>query len=125
MYELLECGFCGADTRSITTDIGTKEEVEVSRFWASIFSFKRSRRIEARSVLHPELRNWDAAKLLQFAEFLGELDESTPDRRLESGTQVLMRLAETIHHLSASQRRAVNCAIFGLRSPETAYNLEN
>jgi hypothetical protein len=124
MYELLECGFCGTDVRSITTDVGTKEEVEVSRFWASIYSFKRSRRIEARSVLHPELRNWDSAKLLQFAEFLGELDESAPDRRLESGTQVLIR-PEAIHHLSASQRRAVNCAIFGLRSPETGYNLEN
>jgi hypothetical protein len=118
MHRLLECDACGRDLRSIPAAPGSDEQIEVSRFWASIYSFKPRKRMEARSMLSPEVRNCDAAKLLKFAEFLGEFDESARRRRLESGTVVLKRLAQTIDHLSASQRRAVERAIADLQSPE-------
>jgi hypothetical protein len=116
MHRLLECNACGHDLRTVPAALGSDEQIEVSRFWASIYSFKPQRRMEARSMLDPEVRNFDATKLLKFAEFLGEFDGPAGHRRLESGTLVLKRLAQTMNHLSASQRRAVERAIVDLLS---------
>ncbi|MFG3593050.1 hypothetical protein [Bradyrhizobium sp. RDI18] len=118
MYRLLECDACGRDLRSIPAALGTDEEIEVSRFWASMYSFKPWKRMEARLMLDPEVRNYDVAKLLKFAEFLGELDESARRPRIGGGTLVLKRLAQTMDHLPESQRRPVERAILDLPSPK-------
>jgi hypothetical protein len=67
-------------------------------------------------MLYADIQKCDAAKLLKFAEFLSELDESARRPNIESGTLVLKRLAQTVNHLSESRRRAVECAIVDLVS---------
>jgi hypothetical protein len=114
MYRFLECGACGRDVRSIPAALGTNEQIEVSRFWASMYSFKPQKRMEVRAMLHPDIRKCDVAKLLKFAEFLGELDSSARNRRLETGTLVLKGLTQRIDRLSVIQRRAVERAIVDL-----------
>jgi hypothetical protein len=116
MHHMLECAACGEDLRSIPAVLGTNEEIDVSRFWASMYSLKARKRMEARAMLYPEIRNFDPARLLKFAGCLGELDGAARRPRIESGTLVLARLAQTINHLSESQRRAVERAILDLQS---------
>jgi hypothetical protein len=118
MHRLLECEACGHDLRTIPAALGSEEQIEVSRFWASIYSFKPEKRMEARAMLDPEVRNSDAAKLLKLAECLGDLDDSGCRPRLGCGTLVLKRLAQTMGHLSESQRRAVERAKMDLLSPK-------
>jgi TniQ len=116
MHRLLECNACGRNLGTIAAALGNDEQLEVSRFWASIYSLKHQKRMEARSMLDPEIRNCDAAKLLKFTEFLGELDKPAHRSRIETGTLVLKRLGQTIDHLSEIQRRAVEQAILDITS---------
>ena len=75
--------------------MGTDEEIKVSRFWASIYSLKPRKRIEARSMLKPAVRDCDPAKLVQFAEFVGAIRELAPYGGLHTGTLLLMGLPNT------------------------------
>ena len=111
MHRLLECDSCGADLRSIPTAMGTEEEIKVSRFWASMYSLKPRKRIEARSMLYPAVRDCDPAKLVQFAEFVGAIRELAPCGGLHTGTLILTGLPQSVEQLSVSWRRAVERAM--------------
>ena len=111
MHRLLECDSCGTDLRSIPTAVGTDEEIKVSRFWASMYSLKPRKRIEARSMLHPAVRDCDPAKLVQFAEFVGAIRELAPSGGLHTGTLILTGLPQSVGQLSVSWRRAVERAM--------------
>jgi hypothetical protein len=116
MHELLECGSCGQDIRSIPAAVGTSDEIEVSRFWASIYSSKASKRIEARSILEPALKDCDPVQLLNIAEFLGTVDEFASDRRIESGTLILKAWPQSGHRLAAWRRGCVERTMLGFLS---------
>jgi TniQ len=116
MHELLECGSCGQDIRLIPAAVGTSDEIEVSRFWASIYSFKASKRIEARSMLDPALKDCDSVQLLNIAEFLGTVDEFASDRSVESGTLILKGWPQSGHHLAAWRRGSAERTMLGFLS---------
>jgi hypothetical protein len=118
MHRLLECDSCGTDLRSISTAMGTDEEIKVSRFWASMYSLKPHKRIEARTMLYPAVRNCDPAKLMQFVEFVGAIRELAPHGGLNAGTLILTGLPHSAQQLSVNWRRAVKRAMVEFLSLE-------
>lgn len=123
MNDFMECGACMQDIRSIPTARGTSDELEVSRFWASIYSFKTHRRIEARSTLDPAVRDCDPAVLLHVAEFLGTLDAPSMNRTIEKGTLILKGWPQSIRGLAVDRRGAVERAVYDLLSSNRRFSV--
>jgi hypothetical protein len=98
--------------------MGTDEEIKVSRFWASMYSLKPQKRIEARTVSYPAVRNSDPAKLMQFAAFVGTIRELAPLGGLNTGTLILAGLPRSIEQLPANWRPAVERAMVEFLSLE-------
>jgi hypothetical protein len=98
--------------------MGTEEEIKVSRFWASMYSLKPRKRIEARSMLYPAVRDCDPAKIVQFAEFVGAIRELAPCGGLHTGTLILTGLPHSVEQLSVSWRRAARNGFY----PRNSYS---
>lgn len=113
MHELLECGLCRQDVRSMPTVLGTSEEIEVSRFWASIYSFKAGKRSEVRCMLDPAVKDCDPVQLLNIAEFLGTVDEFGTAHNPVIGSLILKKWPQSASHLVAWRRDAVERTILG------------
>lgn len=120
MHQLLECSACGRDIRSIPAVLGSERQVEVSRFWASMYSFKPQKRMEARSALYSPIRDCDPAQLMRLAEHLGSVQELARPLGLESGTLLLKELPRSVDRVSPSLRSAIERTIDRIRATPAA-----
>lgn len=117
MHRLLECSACGRDMRLVPAVLGSERQLEVSRFWASMYSFKPHKRLEVRSTLYSPIRDCDPARLMRLAEYLGSVEELADPLGLESGTLLLKGLPESVKQVvSPSWRSAVKQTIDRIRT---------
>jgi hypothetical protein len=123
MHELLECGFCGQDIRSIPAAVGTSDEIDASQFWASIYSSNASKRLEARANLAPALKECDPVQLLKIAEFLGTINECPSVKRMERGTLDLKKKwPQSGHRLVAWRRSCVERTMLRFVAQNTGFS---
>ncbi len=116
MHHLLKCSACGQDIRLVPAVLGSERQIEVSRFWASMYSFQPRKRLEARSALYSPIRDCDPGRLMRLAEYLGSIEELAHPRGLDSGTLLLKGLPGSVDHLSFSWRSAVKHTIDRIRA---------
>lgn len=116
MHELVKCNACGRDIRSIPAVRGSERQIEVSRFWASMYSFKPLKRMEARLKLYSPVRDFDPAQLIQLAKYLGSVEKLARPPSLESGTLLLKGLPGSVDRVSPSWRPAVERTIEHIRA---------
>ncbi|MBH5397257.1 TniQ family protein [Bradyrhizobium sp. CNPSo 4010] len=107
-HELLNCTACRADIRSIPSTQGTDNEIEASRFWASLYSMKASRREEVRDSLAPVFKNWTAVELVRLIEIARRVMGASD---LTTGILLLKDWPKSVSSLHAPKRAALMRAV--------------